>query len=333
MYLRVYNQYTCMEVYNKPPLTYAQQIDLLRSRGLIIPDESRTERHLSNIGYYRLSAYMYPYKQVKGGIIQDNFIPDTTWDMVYDLYVFDRKLRLLVFDAIERLEVAIRTQIIYQLSHKYGSHWHDNCEIFKPLKKTYFDRRTGKKKEKEIDVYKDIQDHIQIQLHSNKAEVFIRHYRNKYNSPENPPSWMSVEVMYFNHLSLICEALKKRSDRKEIADYFSLPPEIFLSWLHTINYVRNVCAHHARLWNRGLNITPEVLKFSKKNVWISNPDTVMRSKLYYFLCMLNYLLQTVNPTSTFKKRLKALLDEYHEVIPLDAMGFPKEWASERLWEV
>ena len=111
-----------MGVYNKPPLTYAEQVELLISRGLLIPDKKRAERHLSNISYYRLSAYMRPYKQIANEVILDDFIPGTTWDRVYSLYVFDRKLRLLVFDAIERLEVAIRTQIIYQLSHKYGSH-------------------------------------------------------------------------------------------------------------------------------------------------------------------------------------------------------------------
>lgn len=121
-----------MEVFNKPPLTYEKQVELLLSRGLIVTDRKRAERHLANISYYRLSAYMLPYKKKEDGIIIDAFKEGTTWDDIYDLYVFDRKLRLLVFDAIERLEVAIRTQIIYQLSHKYGSHWQDNAHIFNP---------------------------------------------------------------------------------------------------------------------------------------------------------------------------------------------------------
>ena len=248
--------------------------------------------------------------------------------MVYNLYVFDRKLRLLVFDAIERLEVAIRTQIIYQLSHKYGSHWQDDKNIFNSPETITL--RDGRKVVK--DVYVDIQRHIKEQLNNNKAEEFIQHYCRKYDSPENPPSWMSVEVMYFNHLSRICTELKNRSDKTEIAKYFFLPPDIFCSWLHTINYVRNICAHHARLWNRGLDITPKVLKFSRVRVWISKPDTVETSRIYYFLCMLNYLLQTINPTSTFKQRLKALLEEYSEIVSTDAMGFPHDWVNEKIWE-
>ena len=165
-----------MGVYNKPPLTYAEQVELLISRGLLIPDKKRAERHLSNISYYRLSAYMRPYKQIANEVILDDFIPGTTWDRVYSLYVFDRKLRLLVFDAIERLEVAIRTQIIYQLSHKYGSHWQDNKNIFNSPKKITL--RDGREVVK--DVYVDIQRHIKEQLNNNKAEEFIQHYCSKY---------------------------------------------------------------------------------------------------------------------------------------------------------
>ena len=317
-----------MEVFNKPPLTYEKQVELLLSRGLIVTDRKRAERHLANISYYRLSAYMLPYKKKEDGIIIDAFKEGTTWDDIYDLYVFDRKLRLLVFDAIERLEVAIRTQIIYQLSHKYGSHWQDNAHIFNPPREvTLRDGRTIT-----IDVYREIQSHIKEQLHSNRAEVFIQHYHNKYDTPENPPSWMSVEIMYFNHLSKICTGLKNRADIVGIASYFALPPKTFCSWLHTMNYVRNICAHHSRLWNRDLNIVPEKLSFSKRLVWINTPDTAKRSKNYYFFCMINYMLQVANPTSQFKTKLKELLEEYKNVISLDSMGFPKGWEEEKMWE-
>ena len=157
-------------------------------------------------------------------------------------------------------------------------------------------------------------------LHNNKAEVFIRHYRNTYDNPANPPSWMSVEVMYFNHLSRICSSLKKRSGVADIAAYFDLPPETFRSWLHTINYVKNLCAHHTRLWNREMSIIPERLNFSKHLQWISNPQTVRRSRSYYTFCILNYFLQTANLTSSFKTRLKALMDEYKELNIEASMG-------------
>lgn len=318
-----------MGKYAKPPLTYREQVELLKSRGMIFADEQHAKKQLANISYYRLSAYMLPYKKKENGVIIDEFKEGTTWENIHNLYVFDRKLRLLVFDAIERLEISIRTQIIYQLSHKYGSHWQDDSTIFKsPTTKTLSDGSSVI-----FDPYNDIQNHIKEQLHNNKAEVFIQHYKNKYNDPINPPSWMSVEIMYFNHLSRICSGLKHRSDKTNIASYFALPEKTFCSWLHTINYVRNICAHHARLWNRDLNIVPEKLSFSKSLLWITNPNTVQRSKIYYFLCMLNYLLQTANPTSQFKMQLTELLNEYKNFVNINSMGFPNDWQQESMWKM
>lgn len=117
-----------MKTYKKKPLTYSQQVDLLKSRGLHFENISRAERYLSEISYYRLSAYFLPFCSKK-----DKFNDNASFDRILDLYLFDRELRLLVFDAIERIEVAIRTQMIYQLSHKYNdSHWQDNAALFNP---------------------------------------------------------------------------------------------------------------------------------------------------------------------------------------------------------
>lgn len=147
-----------MKTYNKPALTIEQQIDLLEQRGLTIADKERAARHLRNVSYYRISAYMLPYRILDAdGNHLDQFVPGSTWDDIYNLYKFDRKLRLLVFDAIERIEIALRTQVIYQLSHKYGSHWQDDTSIFKVPQ---FNRRTGKT----YDVFQDIQKHINEQL-------------------------------------------------------------------------------------------------------------------------------------------------------------------------
>lgn len=312
--------------YTKPPLTYQAQIDLLKSRGVVFEDESKAKYQLSNVSYFRLSAYMFPFRKNTGGKITNEFRHGTKWKDIYDLYVFDRKLRLLVFDAIEKIEVAIRTQLVYILSQRYGSHWQDNDRIYKPKRTIRLNDGT----EKEVDVYSDIQNHIHEQLHNHQAEQFMENYRNTYEYPVNPPSWMCMEVMYFNQLSKIYSNLAKRSDRAEIAESFGLPPDIFTSWLHTINYIRNICAHHARLWNRDLKIVPSMLKFSKSKIWISNPASVQRSKIYYFLCMVNYMLQTVNVNSTFTQRLKDLLKEYKPKI--SAMGFPEKWEEEKIWQ-
>ena len=269
---------------------------------------------------------MFPYRKNVGGKIIDKFRYGTTWKNIYDLYVFDRKLRLLVFDAIEKIEVSIRTNMVYTLSHKYGSHWQDDESIYKPERTITLQDSTAKT----ISIFKEIQDHISEQLSNNQAELFIEHYRDTYDDPVNPPSWMCVEVMYFNHLSRICSNLAERNDIVNIAKPFGLPPKEFVSWLHTINYVRNICAHHSRLWNRDLKIEPALLSFSKTKVWLDKPEEQKREKIYYFLCMLNYLLQSVNPNSSFTQRLKDLLTEYKPKI--SAMGFPQNWEKEKMWQ-
>lgn len=317
-----------MNTYRKPALTVEQQIALLKRRGLVIADKKRTARHLSNVSYYRISAYMLPYRVLDAdGRHRDQFVPGSTWDDIYNLYKFDRKLRLLVFDAIERIEIALRTQVIYQLSHKYGSHWQDNANIFKAPQ---FNRRTGKT----YDVFQDIQKHINDQLTANKKATFIEHYLNTYDNPPTPPSWMSVELLYFSELSKICQNLKIRSDRTDIAKAFGIKDDaIFCSWLHALNYVRNICAHHARLWNILMDITPtKYVNKEPSKIWLTETEvqSVQSSKLYYTLCIILYLLQTVNPKTNFRKHFKELLAKYPNV-NVGYMGFPTGWETHPLW--
>jgi len=257
----------------------------------------------------------------------DNFRPGTSWDDVYNLYKFDRKLRLLVFDAIERIEIALRTQLIYQLSHKYGPHWQDDPDLFQPPK---FNKRNGKW----YDVYKDVQNHINEQLHANIKVTFIKHYLETYDSPQTPPSWMSVELLYFNELSKICQSLKKRADRTDISKAFDIKDDsTFCSWLHALNYVRNLCAHHARLWNISMDIAPSKYYNYSSKIWLSNKevDVVQSKKLYYTLCLILYLLQTVNPKTKFVNHFIELVNEY-PVVNLGFMGFPLDWKKNPLWK-
>lgn len=107
----------CSMKYAKPALSIADQIKLVESRGLTIADRAKAERFLSNVSYYRLSGYMYPFKD----LATDKFTGNITFDEIADLYLFDRDLRLLIFDAIETVEIAFRTQLIYQPSLAGGA--------------------------------------------------------------------------------------------------------------------------------------------------------------------------------------------------------------------
>ena len=121
------------KTYNKQPLSYEEQVNLIKSRGLVVNDEAKAIRYFQQISYYRLSAFFLPYQLVK-----DKFNPGISFDQILDNYSFDRELRLIVFDSIERIEIAIRTQMIYALTLKYkNSHWQDDIKIFKPPYRNY----------------------------------------------------------------------------------------------------------------------------------------------------------------------------------------------------
>lgn len=309
--------------YNKIPLSFQKQIELLQSRHLIIDDEPKALSYLQEISYYRLSAYFLPYQSAK-----DNFENNITFEQIIKTYSFDRELRLLVFDCIERIEVAIRTQFIYQMALHYNdSHWQDNQNHFI----TPYYNKIGNL----INPFADFQAIISKAKTARTPETFIKHYINTYNKPANPPSWMCFELLTIGELSHIYRGLKNNGDKKRIADFFDVHPTVFTSWLHTLTYVRNICAHHSRLWNRDLAIEPEKLLKPKGN-WIAKPYE-NNKRVFYFLCVLRYLLLRANPSNSMKQKIENLFDKYPTVpikylgIPSDGKGNLLDWQNEPIW--
>jgi abortive infection bacteriophage resistance protein len=295
--------------YTKTALTITQQIDLLKSRGLIIADESKSEEVLSSVSYYRLRAYTYPF--------QDNsdpdhkFRPGITWEKVIDTYNFDRTLRHFTFQALERIEIAIRTQIIYNFSLTYGSHWFEDASLF--INKDYH-----------LDDLKDLDKEI-----DRSNERFIKHYKNKYDDPSRPPSWMSLEVTSFGLLSKFFENLKNCEEKKKVARNFKLNnPRILESWIHALSTVRNICAHHSRLWNREFATSP-VIPRNTMDIFLADL-TINPNKSYFVLSIIAYILNATGQNHTFKKQIIGLLDHYPD-IDIDQMGFPEDWEDEPLW--
>ncbi len=296
--------------YNKPPLSIAQQIQKLKERGLIIENEERTARYLSFISLYRLRAYTYSY--------QDNtnpghpFFKNITFDKVLQTYLFDRKLRLLVFDAIERIEIALRTQIIYQYSIKYGSNWYENKLLYR--NNDFFNR-----------------DIILIDKELKRSnEAFIKHYKKTYTNPKRPPAWMTFETISMGLLSKIYENLQICPEKKKIARKFGLGhPKVLESWMHSLSVIRNICAHHGRLWNREI---PASMKFPKNHeaIWLVNKN-FPHGKMFMVLSGILFLLNIIIPNNHFKAKLNTLLADYRN-ISLAQMGFPENWKKEQLWK-
>ncbi len=311
--------------YNKAPLFIADQLNLLESRNLTIENRTKAEEYLNAISYYRLSAYFLPYQMKK-----DQFNTGITFKQIIDTYSFDRELRLLVFDCIERIEVAIRTQLVYIMSTKYNdSHWQDNQSHFI----TPYYNKIGNV----VDPYSDFQALISKAKTARTPEVFVKHYIDNYNNPANPPAWMCFELLTIGELSHIYRGLRNNADKKQIADFFGVHHTVFTSWLHSITYVRNICAHHARLWNKDLAIEPDIL-LKPRGKWISKPFQ-NNKRTFYFLCVLNYLLHRANPGNSLKEKLENLFKK-HPTIPIQFMGIPSkggnstelmDWQNEALW--
>lgn len=309
--------------YNKIPLNFENQLELLKSRGLAINDEKESLSYLKEISYYRLSAYFLPYQKEK-----DKFNVGTTFSEIIQTYLFDRDLRLFVFECIERIEIAIRTQIIYNMSLHYNdSHWHDNQSLFI----TPYYNKLGFK----VDPYNDLQSIISKAKTARTPEVYIKHYMDNYDSPINPPSWMCFELLTIGELSHIYRGLNFKADKKRIADFFEVPSTVFSSWLHSLTYVRNLCAHHSRLWNRDLAIEPEKI-IKAKGKWISKPFE-NNKRVFYILCILRYLFNRINSNNQMNHKVVNLFLKYPSVpikyigIPSDGKGNMLDWKNEPLW--
>lgn len=295
--------------YNKPALTIPQQITKLKDRGLIIPDDTLAERYLSNISYYRLRAYTYPYQNNR----EENqpFVENASIDQVMELYTFDRRLRLLLFDAIERIEIALRTQIIYQWALQNGSHWHLQQNLYK-------------------DNSKFIKHLASLQKELDRCnETFVEHYYQKYTQPSAPPAWMSLEVTSIGLLSLLFQNLKNCPEKKAVTHHFGLlSTDVLENWVHNFCNVRNICAHHGRLWNRRISIHLNLPRKTKE-LFITNKN-INPYKLYASLSAMLYCMQIINPESSFKAQLLDLLQQYPNK-ELKEMGFPKNWKQEAFW--
>lgn len=165
--------------YDKPALSIADQVARLQQRGLQCADEARVQHYLTHIGYYRLSAYWLPFEQpaTDGQPRDHQFQPGTNFEQVLSLYIFDRQLRLLVMEAIERIETAIRTHWAHALAMRHGPHAHLDASLFKSPWQHASDiaRMAG-----------DLQD---------SSETFIAHYRRQYSEPYLPPIWAVVETL------------------------------------------------------------------------------------------------------------------------------------------
>lgn len=298
-------------IYDKKAFTVAEHIQQLRERGLLIVNESLAKHYLEHVSYYRLAGYWWPMQIDK---VNHKFKENSKFEDVVALYNFDRELRILLFDIIEKIEIGLRTKLVYHLSHEFDPWWFQNTNIFQD---------TGAL----IETLASIKEEVE-----RSKDIFIKEHKKKYkNDLRFPPAWKTLELTSFGSLSKLYGNLKNNIGSKDtIARELGAVNHTYLpSWLQSIAQIRNYCAHHSRLWNKNLPGAPKLLSKPPYR-WVNDVPTDT-SKLYMHLCIMRYMVNIIAPENSFSIKLQELLKKYPSVDPY-ALGMKTDWQNEPLWK-
>lgn len=296
--------------YKKNHKTFTEQLDLLKKRGLIISNEHYALTKLQHINYYRLSAYFLPFQHSKDSTSKNLFLPDTTFENIIQLYYFDTELRKVMFEAIEVIEIYLRTQIAYAHSKSYDAFGYLDIANLRENKQTEFD-------ELQQDILKEKQ---------RSKEVFIRHFKDRYNTTDLP-IWSVVEIISFGSLSKLFMLLQEREQNEVVSLMGDVNKVVFFKWFKALSSIRNACAHHSRLWNKTLGVGFEV---PRKND--SFKDLIgSKNKIFFALTVIEYVLTHIGEDEIgFKSKIKSLLKRYPQV-DIQKMGFIENWENNLIW--
>lgn len=316
--------------YNRPWMNFAGQLALLKSRGMVVTDDAAAISYLERIGYYRLSAYWFPFRQYETrhdstgkpvDVRTDNFVPNTQFVDAVELYLFDKKLRLLAIDALERIEVALRVDIAYMLGERNTFAHHDVSQ-FHPKFANTPRRRSGKTGHQEwLEKYGS--------LVARSKEDFVKHYREKHGP--QLPIWVAIEVWDFGAVSQLFAMMRVKDQARIAAKYGVTDWQVFQSWLRALNYLRNLVAHHSRLWNRNVIDQPK-LPAKGAIAWcdgfIGKPELI--AKPFLLLAIARHLLKCICPNSLWDARLGEHLMAFpvlhsDQKRSISDMGLPVDW--------
>jgi len=278
----------------KPETTIKQQIEILKSRSCIIDDNEFAEYILSHINYYRLSAYLLPYKSDNYTSYEEN----TNFSKIYKTYEFDRKMRKIVFVAVEEIEIDFRTRISYYFAHKYGA-------------EGYLDPNNYNEKHN----HEIFEKKIKTCLENHKNSLIVKHHNNKYGG--RFPIWALIELFTFGMLTYFYSGLKI-ADKQELATkMFQTTHNNVSSWLRCCSDLRNICAHYGRLYYH---------KFSAIPANLSEVDKTSERSLFGAVCALKALYYDKDKwNDEIFSGIENLLNIYKNDINLKHIGFSENW--------
>jgi abortive infection bacteriophage resistance protein len=294
--------------YSKSSLTTAQHIQLLKDRNLDIPCEIRATKYLNNVGYFRLTGYMYHLQTMDGN---HSFIGEVSFDTIINLYQFDKKLRAIIIEYMERIEVAVKAKLTNMYSLSYGFFWYTKEELFA-------DR----------EIFHNINEEI-AKTFENPQEGFLKSFKFNYKSEPCPPSNMALETLTLGKLSKLYKGLKNDEEKVEIATEFNLVSSLLTSWLVYLTNVRNVCAHHSRLWNKKITADRPTIPSREKFKFNGTMTNDFNTTMYGVISIINKVLLSFNPENHFILKIENLINEYS--VDVSLMGFPEDWKTEAHW--
>lgn len=328
--------------YNKPWMSHGAQLDQLIDRGLLVTNRPRAIDCLKRIGYYRLSGYWFafrtlsapvcpldaqgskPRKITENRIALDEFRAGASFQNAVDLYVFDKQLRMLAMDALERIEIALRVDVSYTLG---------NIDAFAYLKPELFHAEFSVKLDDKTGTTKH---HAWLQKHASlinrSKEDFVQYNRRQYGLPL--AIWIACEVWDFGALSTLFGGMRETEQDVIARQYGVSNGRIFASWLRALNYLRNICAHHSRLWNRNVIDQPKLPPVGEVP-WVVHfeRDRHARARCFLLLKIARHLLSIIHPASTWPTRMKDHLRSFpdlsHVSLNLAGSGAPRDW--EQFW--
>jgi abortive infection bacteriophage resistance protein len=320
--------------YSKPWLSVDEQIDQLHRRGVHVPDRAAAAALLREVGYYRLTGYLYPFRTSMrtesaartAVTVLDTYRAGTTFTDAAALLAFDRQLRLLVIEGVERIEVATRTQLAHVLGRS-SPFAHEDATTFNDAFTTR--RRDGTAAPS---AHEEWLDRVR-RRQSDSDEAFVAHFRTKYDG--RMPIWALIEILELGQVSRLYGGLRNDT-ATEIAEAFHVPTKkLMQSWLATINYVRNVAAHHARLFNRKLVVAPRRPAAEQVPLLahLSAETAPKQFGVYSALAVMAHILAAVSADDDWPERTAALLRRFPESTALDlgSMGALPHWLSGDLW--
>lgn len=310
--------------YNKDYMAIAQQILGMQQKGMIFNSEAYASEILQYIAYYRLSGYLHHFYTDE---TKSTFIGNLYFDNIIKLYGFDKKLRLLILDAVETIEIALRSIIIADIS-KNNTFAFDDDSIFnldsKNLKSFHDSRQTCWNRSK---------------------EVFVKHFNEKYTKS---PVWVEVETWSLGTIRDYLTSVKAGHLNFVSKKMGTIDNKRLVNWIRCFAHIRNISAHHSRLWNKNLmsiNVSNCAfdfhghMEYCKECINTYNTENKthidINRKIYAYCVALWHVLRIIHPHSTWNTRLKSLIKDYFPdhmpYVSLENMGFPNNWDTESFW--